>query len=103
MPFAGSLTALLLTALALAASPIATAAGPVTVVPFRWTPGQIEVQVSVNGDAPAWFILDSGAEFSILHEELVRRLGLSPYPSLGRRFARGVSLRLGDIEMEDQE
>jgi len=79
------------------------ASAPISVVPFRWTPGQIEVQVSVNGDAPAWFILDSGAEFSILDEELVRRLGLSAYPSLGRRFARGVSLRLGDIEMEDQE
>jgi len=103
MPFSGTLTASLLTALTLALPPTGPAAAPITVVPFRWTPGQIEVQVSVNGDTPVWFILDTGAEFSILDQELVHRLGLTTDPHLGRQFARGVSLRLGAVEMKDQE
>jgi predicted aspartyl protease len=103
MPFLEGLTANLIITLTLAILPTGPAAAPITVVPFRWTPGQVEVQVSVNGDAPVWFILDTGAEFSILDEALVHRLGLLPYSHLDRQFARGVSLRLGSIEMKDQE
>src|SRR5262245_18695993 len=79
------------------------ASAPISVVPFRWTPGQIEVQVSVNSNAPVWFILDSGSEFGILDQEYAHRLGLSSSPRRGRLFARGVSLRLGGIEMKNQE
>ena len=39
-------------------------------IPFRWTPGQIEIPVSVNGRPPVWFILDSGAEVSIAGTDL---------------------------------
>ena len=35
-------------------------------LPFRRTPGQIEVQASVNGRPPLWFVVDTGAEYSIL-------------------------------------
>src|SRR5262245_15297789 len=83
--------------------PVLSAAAPVSVVPFRWTPGQIEVQVSVNGHEPSWFIVDSGAEFSILDQEYAHRSGLSEHPARGRQFAEGVTLGLGTIEMEDQE
>jgi predicted aspartyl protease len=72
-------------------------------MPFRWTPGQIEVQVSVNDSAPEWFIVDSGAEFSILDDQLARRLGLKTSPRLGRQFSSDVSLRLGKIEMRNQD
>jgi hypothetical protein len=63
------------------------------VVPFRWTPGQIEVEVSVNGTAPEWFIVDSSAEYSILDDQLAQRLHLRTTPQFGRSFAHGVSLR----------
>jgi predicted aspartyl protease len=85
----------------LAAIPIAAA--PISVVPFRWTPGQIEVQVSVNRSTPEWFIVDTGAEYSILDDSLARRLGLRTSPRLGRRFASGVSLRLGNVELRNQD
>ena len=110
MRFAGDLAganlivavASLIAPVTLAVPPVAPAA-PIAAVPFRWTPGQIEVEVSVNGDQPAWFILDTGAEFSILDEQLARHLGLATYPRRGRQFARGVTLRLGAIGMQDQE
>jgi predicted aspartyl protease len=88
---------------ALAVSAVGPAAAPIAVVPFRWTPGQIEIEVSVNGGAPVWFILDTGAEFSILSEELASRLGLAIHPRRGRQFADGVSLRVATVEMRDQE
>jgi predicted aspartyl protease len=74
-----------------------------TVIPFRWTPGQIEVQVSVNGAAPAWFVVDTGAEYSILDRQLADSLGLETFERWNRSFARGVALRIGGVELRDQE
>src|SRR4029450_7519134 len=63
------------------------------VVPFRWTPGQIEVEVSVNGTALEWFIVDSGAEYSILDDQLAHAsTSARPHGSDGRS-RHGVSLR----------
>lgn len=66
-------------------------------IPFRWTPGQIEVQVSVNGRAPIWFIVDTGAEYSILDTEVAKSYGLS-----GGRFVDGVMLTIGPVTLRDQ-
>lgn len=74
-----------------------------TTIPFRWTPGQIEVQVSVNGTAPRWFIVDTGAEYAVLQAEFAAALGLRTSPRRGREFADGVSLRFGGIELKNQE
>src|SRR5690242_3522083 len=65
------------------------------VIPFRWTPGQLEVEVSVNGAAPVWFIVDTGAEYSIVDQELASALGIRP-------FTPGVSLKIGAVELRDQ-
>src|SRR5262245_21936456 len=86
-----------------AAARAAVSSHALAVVPFRWTPGQIEVEVSVNDGPPVWFIVDTGAEFSILGEELAGRLGLSLHPRFGRQFASGVSLRLGKVTMRNQD
>src|SRR6185503_4402116 len=64
-------------------------------IPFRWTPGQIEISVAVNGRAPVWFILDSGAESSIVGSDLARELRLSRAPHSARGFAHNVDLDLG--------
>src|ERR1044071_5396662 len=66
-------------------------------IPFRWTPGQIEVQVSVNGNPPIWFIVDTGAEYSILDREVAKSYALD-----GSQFADGVTLAIGPVTLRDQ-
>ena len=66
-------------------------------IPFRWTPGQIEVQVSVNKHEPIWFIVDTGAEYSIIDTEVAKSYGLS-----GGRFVDGVTLAIGPVTLRDQ-
>lgn len=66
-------------------------------IPFRWTPGQIEVQVSVNGRPPIWFIVDTGAEYSILDREVAKSYGLN-----GQQFIDGVTLAIGPVTLRNQ-
>ncbi len=73
------------------------------VIPFRWTPGQIEVEVAVNGAPARWFVADTGAEYSVLQADYAASLGLRTAPRLGREFASGVSLRVGAIELRNQD
>jgi predicted aspartyl protease len=49
--------------------------GPIQ-IPFRWTPGQIEVQASFNGRSPIWCIVDSGSDFSMIDIETAKSLKL---------------------------
>ena len=70
-------------------------AATIATIPFRWTPGQIEIQVSVNGGAPAWFILDSGSEASFLDTEFAKRLRIK---SKYVRFTAGP-VTLDDIHV----
>jgi Aspartyl protease len=70
-------------------------------VPFVWTPGQIEVAVTVNG-TPATFLLDTGSEYSIVSTRLAKQLELVMEPRGAREFARGVSLEIPPIRMTDQ-
>lgn len=85
-----------LTLVALAAS-----APAAVTVPFKWTPGQIEVQVSVNGTA-ATFLFDTGSEYSIVSTRLSRALALTPQLQNGRGFVDGVRLQFGSIDMPRQ-
>src|SRR5262245_39385675 len=70
-------------------------------VPFKWTPGQIEVAVTVNG-TPATFLLDTGSEYSIVSTRLARQLRLAVEPRGTRDFAGGVALGIGPLAMTDQ-
>lgn len=80
-------------------------ARPATIeIPFRWTPGQIEVQVSVNGSGPFWFLLDSGAEYSILDAELAETRGITKKPrGGGPQFASGATLVMGSVVLRPGE
>lgn len=71
-------------------------------IPFRWTPGQIEIQVAVNDKKPVWFLLDSGAEYSIVSKELAAAQGLATRFRLGRDFAEGVTLKFGAVTLPYQ-
>jgi predicted aspartyl protease len=80
---------------------LAAGADTTGVVPFRWTPGQIEVAVRVNG-VPATFLLDTGAEYSVVSSRLASRLGLTLETRGSREFADGVALALNDIPLANQ-
>jgi len=72
-------------------------------IPFRWTPGQIEVQVSIDGRPPIWCILDSGAEFSMLDAEVAKTLKLGPGVRRGgRERIENVTLAIGPVRMRGQ-
>ena len=70
---------------------------PVAEIPFSWTPGQIEIRVSVQGASPVTFLLDTGAEFSVVSTALAQRLHISTTRTGRRDFADGVSLTLPTI------
>lgn len=72
-------------------------------IPFSWTPGQIELPVSVNGGEPVTFLLDTGAEYSIVSTALAAKLGLQTTRRGIRDFATGVTLSFGGIELPNQE
>ncbi|HJQ36788.1 MAG TPA: hypothetical protein VKB93_06600 [Thermoanaerobaculia bacterium] len=62
-------------------------------IPFRYTPGQIEVQVSLNGRPPIWCVVDSGSDFSILDQETAAALKVD-----GKR----VTWTIGPLTMRNQ-
>ena len=80
---------------------IAPAGPPLARVPFAWTPGQIEVAVRVNG-TPATFLLDTGAEYSVVSSRLAALLGLATEKSGSREFADNVTLRLKGVDLPHQ-
>jgi hypothetical protein len=72
-------------------------------LPFRWTPGQIEIPVSIDGRAPIWCILDSGAEFSMLDDEVARQLRLGPrIRQGGRERIENLTWKMGPVTMTGQ-
>lgn len=76
---------------------------PVSTLGFPWPAyGQIELPVSVQGADPLAFLLDTGAEYSIVSSALAGRLGLATVRQLGRDFADDVTLTFGGITMSGQ-
>src|SRR5688572_9559826 len=70
-------------------------------IPFRWTPGQIEIQVSIQGRPPIWCILDSGAEFTMLDSEVGKALELGPiHRRNGRERIENLKLQIGPVALE---
>ena len=72
-------------------------------IPFHWTPGQVEIQVAVNGRQPRWFVLDSGAEYHVIGTDMAKELGLTTTPRFGRDFASGLSVNVGGIKLTNQD
>lgn len=72
-------------------------------IPFRWTPGQIEVQVSIEGRPPIWCVLDSGAEFSMLDEEVATAWKIGPIvPRGGRERIENAAVQIGSFPLPRQ-
>jgi Putative peptidase (DUF1758). len=70
-------------------------------IPFKWTPGQIEVAVEVNGTA-ATFLLDTGSEYSIVSTRLANALHLATRQIGARDFTEDVTLNVGGITLAGQ-
>src|SRR6266567_3784606 len=91
-------------ALLLAVVPFNTAsrgAPPVARAPFAWTPGQIEVAVRVNG-APATFLLDTGAEYSVVSARRATQDGIAVDAAAGGQFADAVTLQQKSVLLMHQ-
>jgi hypothetical protein len=81
-------------------------------IPIAFTNNHVYLQVEVNGSAPLWFILDTGAEASVIDGEQAGRIGLQSQATLEGRgigkgsidvaLIKGISFRLPGLEILDQ-
>jgi predicted aspartyl protease len=81
-------------------------------LPFNFDNNHIMVLTTVNGAGPIWFLVDTGANYSIINQSRLDELHLTPYGGLktiggGSSAASGsyvqhVTYRLGDVELRDQ-
>jgi hypothetical protein len=59
---------------------VAAEPAPVAAIPYRLDGKLLDFQVSINGYAPVWFCLDSGAPHSVIDPRLAKILGLTVTP-----------------------
>jgi hypothetical protein len=87
------------------------AAGGQTTVPIEMVRQLIFVRVAVNGSSPLGFILDTGAEVTVINRSRLDRLGLTAVGNLGEgagggdvdvSFVKGVSFAVGGVTITDQ-
>ncbi|HEX7136626.1 MAG TPA: aspartyl protease family protein [Vicinamibacterales bacterium] len=81
-------------------------------LPFNFDNNHIMILTSVNGVGPIWFLVDTGANFSLINQSRAAELELTPYGGLktiggGSSAASGsyvqhVTYRFGDVELRDQ-
>ncbi len=74
-------------------------------VPFELNANHIYLQATVNGSKPLWFLLDTGAEMSVVDSAVAASVGLTSVGSATARgsgegtmkagFAQGVTLGVG--------
>jgi hypothetical protein len=82
------------------------------VVPFNFDNNHVMFLATVNGVGPIWFLLDTGAEFSIINQSRLAELRLEPYGALqtigggeqstGGSYVKNATYRIGDVELRDQ-
>lgn len=75
-------------------------------IPFESSNNLIFVQLRVNKSAPLWFILDTGASYTVIKQSRAQSLGLKLETKEsefeGQTFARNVSLSLPGVELFNQ-
>lgn len=81
-------------------------------IPFNLDNNHIMILATVNGVGPIWFLVDTGANYSIISQSRVSEFHLTPYGGLttiggGSAAASGsyvehVTYRIGDVELRDQ-
>lgn len=63
-------------------------------IPFELNSNHVFVQVSVNGSAPLWFLLDTGAETSTINLRKAREMG---FELKGKMEARGAGEKSAEV------
>lgn len=81
-------------------------------LPFNFDNNHIMILTTVNGVGPIWFLVDTGANYTVINQSRVAEFGLTPYGGLttiggGSSAAAGsyvqhVTYRFGDVELRDQ-
>jgi predicted aspartyl protease len=81
-------------------------------LPFNFDNNHIMILATLNGAGPIWFLVDTGANYTVINQSRVAELGLTPYGGLttiggGSSAASGSYLqhatyRFGDVELRDQ-
>jgi hypothetical protein len=102
-------SALIPIATALLAGCAALSQRPLASIPYRADGRLIMVEASINGAAPVWFMLDSGASHSVIDPRLQQALGLPILASgtttgagagaVALRHAAPARMRLGSVEV----
>lgn len=89
----------------------AFAAGGAAAMPLELATTLVFVQARVNGSPPLAFIVDTGAEVTVLNQSRLAQLGLSPIGALAigggggnaaMSYVRGVSFALPGVTLRDQ-
>ena len=81
-------------------------------LPFNFDNNHIMVQARVNGSVPIWFLVDTGANYTVINTSRLDELHLSTYGGMktiggGSAAASGAyvehaTYRLGEVELRDQ-
>lgn len=80
-------------------------------IPFNFENSHIMFKVSVNGRAPIWFILDTGADQEVINAPRLAEFGLQPYAksattgggnSAEYDYAQGATFTLPGVELRNQ-
>lgn len=84
---------------------------PSVSVPFNFENNHLMVMTRVNGSSPIWFMIDTGARFTVINQERLKEFNLKSYGGLKTQgggndvtgaYVDGVTYRLGDAEVRDQ-
>jgi len=87
------------------------AAGAKAAMPVELASALVFAQVQVNGSPPLAFIVDTGAEVTVINRSRLARLGLAPVGELAigagggnaaMSYVTGVSFALAGVELHDQ-
>lgn len=81
-------------------------------LPFNFDNHHIMIPTVVNGVGPIWFMIDSGADYTVINQSRVAQFHLSPYGGLktigggsqstGGAYVEHVNYRFGNVELRDQ-
>jgi hypothetical protein len=81
-------------------------------LPFNFDNNHIMVQTRVNGAVTLWFLVDTGANYSVINASRIGELRLTPYGGLktigggsaatSGSYVEHVTYRLGDVALRDQ-
>lgn len=81
-------------------------------IPFNFDNNHIMILTTVNGVGPIWFLVDTGANYSLLNASRVSEFHLTPYGGMttigggsaatSGSYVEHVTYKWGDVELRDQ-